>query len=70
MTREEILTMKKEDVIGALNLATIMFTSNDGDLEHMIKDVERIVKCLNTELEALNSIDEFLRLQNLIIGND
>lgn len=67
MTKEEIFKEKQSDIIGGLNLALIT-VAGDNDFENLRIHVDRTIKMLQEEIEAIDSVDEFLKLQEIIFG--
>lgn len=68
MTKEEIFEMKKMDIRGALNLALIMI-DEDQAFDSLRKHTSDLVDMLKGDIEAIDSVKDFLTLQSKIIGD-
>lgn len=70
MTEEEIVEMKRMDIVGVLKLTLTMLPDEECvTLERLRNRLAQCIDMLDGQLRALDNVDEFLRLQAIVIGN-
>lgn len=67
--KKELIQKKKEDILGALNLAVIG-VDRTNDVAELCRIASETMKMLATDIDALERIDDFLELQELILGDN
>lgn len=69
MTKEEIFERKKKDILEILEQFRNEIESCP-DIDWLEMKIKQFIEIFSAEIDAISSVDEYLRLQHKIIGSN